>query len=82
MAVQFDAKGVASIKQDGQELLLDSHLKVRARSTFPPQDDTHAKEPAIKFDAAAKRLLETYPWGSIACTYTVAGDPGLISMSR
>ncbi len=84
VAAGFDDHGLASVRVGDAEVLHAGPmglLMLDLRHGFPPAATRPAAAPPqASFDAAAHRLTQTYPWGTLACTYRADGDRLLLDV--
>lgn len=77
LKIAVGPSGLSSVKYNGQEVVSDGTFRVAGvffrkwdGSTFP--GDT--TRPKITLDRSTRRVKFTYPWGSVASSYTVEGN--------
>src|SRR6202008_2182142 len=77
LEVGFDDRGLASVRWGGAEILHAGPMELPhfdLRHGFPPAPVRPvAADPQVTFDPAARRTLQTYPWGTLGCAYRVDG---------
>ncbi len=69
--------GLTALRYDGVDLLADGALSAQAvtlRSADGTATPGSATPTSAAYDPAARRLTQTYPWGSVACRYAPAGN--------
>ncbi len=80
----FDEHGLTSVRVGTAQVLHPGPMglpMLDLRHGFPPAATRPAAAPPqASFDAAAHRLTQTYPWGTLACTYRTDGDRLLLDV--
>ena len=80
----FDDGGLSSVRVGGVEVLHAAPMglpMLDLRHAFPPAPvAASTTQPTAAFDPAAHRLTQTYPWGTLACTYRAEGDRLLLDV--
>jgi hypothetical protein len=73
----FDATGLASLTYGGESFLQDGAFRVWG-ATLESYDGLRTPADLAgerrAFDADARRITLTYPWGAVRCTYAPEGD--------
>ena len=64
--------GLTTLRFNGVDLLADGALSAQT-ITLQNTDGTTVPT-ASAYDPAAHRLVQTYPWGTITCRYTLIGS--------
>ena len=73
----FDDRGLASLRYGDADLLHVGPMamtRIDLRHGFAPAATQPSTPSKSAFDPAAKRLTQTYAWGSLDCVYHVDGD--------
>jgi hypothetical protein len=78
LQIAFDVNGLSSIHFGDDELLHACPIGlpyIDLRHGFPPGRSTPAKDnPQVSFDASARRLTQTYDWGTLSCIFHADGN--------
>ena len=83
LQLEFGENGPSSVRMQGTEILQPGPIdltKLTLRHGYPPVPITMPGDAKVSFDAAQRRLVQTYPWGSISCVYRTADDRVLLDL--
>ena len=71
VTLKTEPKGLVSLKCNGSEFLSSGEFHVNQALLRKPSGETYAGDTngVVKFDAAARQLTATYPWGKVQVRY-------------
>lgn len=82
LEAEFGEAGLTRLAYDGESFLQDGAFRVWGaafRSWDGERRQADLAQEQRRFDTAARRLVLTYPWGEIRCTYGV--EPGRLRLT-